>query len=333
MEGMDRPVRCRNQEIVIVLLLSLCFSGCGKAGGDRAIVSSAPGPTVAQEGKTPSESGIPAPVSSRAGGVSLALVPAGPDALTGVRAVFLNSPPGSKVALEDLRWYVNGGETRGGTDRLAGTSLRRGDVITARAQVTVNDERISVDSSKAIVQNALPEIVSVSISPQAPKKGDTLRLVVSSRDADGDPVSHRCRWFQDDREIPGETAETLSPGKGTKNSWIHAEVQVYDGIALGSKAFSPKVRIVNAPPVVEGVDVSRGSGERYTGRVRVTDPDGDPVSIRPKSLPEGVTLSGTAVSWEESAVPQGRGIPVVLLVSDGDGGDIEYVFRISRSQN
>src|SRR3990170_3006334 len=84
------------------------------------------------------------------------------------------------------------------------------------------------------------------------------------------------------------------------------------------------------PPVVEGVDVSKGSGARYTGRVRVRDPDGDPVSIRPKSLPEGVTLSGTVLSWEESAVPQGSEIPVVLLVSDGDGGDIEYVFRISR---
>jgi hypothetical protein len=197
----------------------------------------------------------------------------------------------------------------------------------------VNGERISVDSPKAIVQNALPEIVSVSISPPAPKKGATLRLVVSSRDADGDPVSHRCRWFLDDKEIPEGTAETLSPAKGSKNSWVHAEVQAYDGIALGSKAFSPKVRIVNAPPVVEGVDVSRGSGERYTGRVRVTDPDGDPVSIRPKSVPEGVTLSGTALSWEESAVPQGSEIPVILLVSDGDGGDIEYVFRISRSQN
>src|SRR3989304_9046283 len=103
-EGMDRPVRCRNQEIVIVLLLSLCFSGCGKAGGDRAIVSSAPDPTVAQEGKTPSESGIPAPVSSRAGGVSLALVPAGPEALTGVRAALLNYPPGGTVAPAVLRW-------------------------------------------------------------------------------------------------------------------------------------------------------------------------------------------------------------------------------------
>jgi hypothetical protein len=324
----------RRPEIgIVVLLLSLCFSGCGKAGGDRAKVSSPSDPTVASEGKTPSESGIPVPISSRAGGVSLGLVPAGPDALTGVRAVVLNSPPGSKVALEDLRWYVNGGETRGEIDRLAGTSLRRGDVVTARAQVTVNGERISVYSTKAIVQNALPEIVSVSISPPAPKKGDTLRLVVSSRDADGDPVSHRCRWFLDDREIPAETAETLSMEKGTRNSWVHAEVQVYDGIALGSKAFSPKVRIVNAPPVVEGVDVSKGSGARYTGRVRVMDPDGDPVSIRPKSLPEGVTLSGTVLSWEESAVPQGSEIPVVLLVSDGDGGDIEYVFRLSRSQN
>src|SRR3990172_8949163 len=238
-EGMDRPVRDERPEIVIlVLLLSLCFSGCGKAGGDRAMVSSPSDPTVAKEGKPPSESGIPSPVSSRAGGVSLGLVPAGPDALTGVRAVVLNSPPGSKVSLEDLHWYVNGGETKGDIDRLAGTSLRRGDAITARAQVTVNDERISVDSPKAIVQNALPEIVSVSISPQAPKKGDTLRLVVSSRDADGDPVSHRCRWLLDDREIREETAETLSPGKGTKNSWVHAEVQVYDGIALGSKAFS-----------------------------------------------------------------------------------------------
>src|SRR3972149_11661728 len=155
----------RPENLIVVLLLSLCFSGCGKAGGDRAMGSSPSDPTVASEGKPPSESGIPAPVSSRAGGGSLGLVPTGPDAQTGVRAVLLNSPPGSKVALEDLRWYVNGGGTRGGTDRLAGRAPRRGGGIRARAQVTVNDERISVDSSKAIVQNALPQIVSALSSP------------------------------------------------------------------------------------------------------------------------------------------------------------------------
>jgi hypothetical protein len=41
-----------------------------------------------------------------------------------------------------------------------------------------------------------------------------------------------------------------------------------------------------------------------------------------------VALSGTALSWRESDLPPGKDAPVVLLLSDGDGGDVEFSFLL-----
>jgi hypothetical protein len=233
---------------------------------------------------------------------------------------------------ENFRWFVNGAEIEGEKNRLPGKTLRRDDIVHALATVTVNGEVISLESSPSTIGNAPPETLSADLSPLAPKTGDEIRAVSRGRDADGDTVTFRVRWFVNDEEIPGETAETLSLKKVSKGSWVHAEIQSFDGIVVGSKLLTPKILVVNSPPVVHRVAFTQGEGSVYSANVVVTDPDGDPVTIRQKTLPEGVVLSGSVLTGDGSSLPPGTESPVVLRISDGDGGDIEYSFRLTSSQ-
>lgn len=319
----------------VAVLLSasviLCLGfGCGKEGGDRTTKVSSAEPMRQQEAAHTKETAMPATMPDS--NVSLKLVPENPDALTGLRAELAGAPPGGRLVPGNFRWFVNGVETEGEKDRLPGNYLRRDDIVHASATVAVHGEDVSLESPPATVRNARPETVSADLSPLAPKTGDVVRVAGRGRDADGDTVTFRVRWFVNDEEISGETAETVSLEKVPKGSWVHAEVQSFDGIAAGSKMFTPKILVVNAPPIVDRVVFTQGEGSVFSAQVMVTDPDGDPVTIREKTLPEGVVLSGNVLSGEVSSLPPGTEAPVVLRISDGDGGDIEYSFRLTSSK-
>jgi hypothetical protein len=210
--------------------------------------------------------------------------------------------------------------------------IRRGDRVRASAELAVNGERVTLASREVAVRNCLPEVLAADLSDTAPKTGQELRVLVKGKDDDGDPVSFRYRWFLNEKEAEGQSANAHSLEKVPKGTWVHAEVQAFDGIDPGSKRFTSRVLVVNSPPVVEQVSITRGEGGYFTANLRVRDADGDPVTLRAKTLPEGVALSGTALSWRESAIPPGKEATVVLLVSDGDGGDLEYSFRLNAGQ-
>lgn len=314
--------------IAVAAYLLVASSGCGSREGERASVPSRSGspPTVSVAASTPAST---AP-SSWAGKIALGLAPVNPDAQSGVRASLI-VPAGTPASVERVRWIVNGEQLESEGMRLAGRPLRRGDVVSAKAEVRVSAERFVVSSSDVTIGNSLPEATSAELVPATPKAGDTLRVVAVGRDADGDLVSFRYRWFVNGKESPGDNTSLFAVRKGSRDAWIHAEVEAHDGIAEGSRLFTPKVQVLNAPPAVEKVDMGR-DGNRFTATVRVSDPDGDPVDLQAKSLPHGVSLSGKVLSWEADAISVRTESLVVLVLSDGHGGDVEYSFGLVSSQ-
>ena len=144
-------------------------------------------------------------------------------------------------------------------------------------------------------------------------------------------MTFRYRWYANDKDVAGETGDSFRVRRGMKGMWIQAEVQAFDGVAEGSRLRTPKVQVLNAPPVVDQLEV-KGDGAKFTAVVRASDPDGDPLVLLAKSLPSGVALVGNTLRWDAAAVPPGTEIPVVLRVADGDGGEIEYSFRLSSAQ-
>jgi hypothetical protein len=264
-------------------------------------------------------------------GFALRLLPENPDVLTGIRAS-LSMPGGrEKVTMGRVHWYINGTEVAIENPQLPGTSYRRGDVVSARAEVQRKEGEFILSAPAVTVRNALPDSVSADFSTLVPVAGDTVRVSALGKDPDGDVVTFRFQWYANDKLLEGEPGDSFRLRKGMKGMWIQAEVQAFDGIAEGSRLRTPKVQVLNAPPVVDQLEV-KGDGTKFTAIVRASDPDGDPLVILAKSLPPGAALIGNILSWDAVAVPPGTDIPVVLRISDGDGGEIEYSFRLSSAQ-
>jgi hypothetical protein len=323
---MDSSMKTRAIVLLFVLLFLSFGSGCGKEGGNRTTGVS-PVDSMIQKEVPRQERASPSPKPET--NVSLKLLPENPDALTGIRVKLESAAPGSRILEENLRWFVNGAEIGRGNVRLQGKYIQRGETVHVLATVVVNGEEIFLESAPVTVENSYPETVSAELSPLAPRTGEVVRVVAKGRDADGDPVTFRVRWFVNDKEISGESSDLFSLKTVPKGSWLHAEVQSFDGIAAGSKMLTSKVLVVNSPPVVDRVTIAQGDGSVYSASVMVTDPDGDPVTIHQKTLPEGVVLSGNILTGDVSSFPPGTEAPVVLHISDGDGGDIEYSFRLA----
>ncbi len=293
------------------------LSGCGRE--ERRIPPSSRGASTA---------GGPAPASP------VSLMPEKPDVRTGIRAVLTGLPRGASASVKKVRWFINGTEySTYEEEQLPGNMIRKGDVVRARAEIETGGKTLAVESSEAAVRNSPPDVVAADLSDLAPKTGMEIRAIPTGRDADGDPVTFLYRWFLDGKEVPGETANFLSLAGVAKGTWVHAEIQATDGSDSGPIFYTPKIRVVNTPPKVAQVAIIKGTGGRYAANVRARDADGDPVTIVAKSLPPGVDLTENTLSWEEGAVRPGMDKPVVLLLSDGDGGEVEYSFFLSSGKN
>ena len=306
--------------------------GCGGGGGAGSPKGVQPGSALPPAGSTgPQDTSKSVVPDTTPQGFALRLIPENPDVLTGIRAS-LSMPGGrEKMTLGRVHWYINGTEVAIENPQLPGTSYRRGDVVSARAEVQRKEGEFILSAPAVTVRNALPDSVSADLSTLVPVAGDTVRVSASGKDPDGDVVTFRYHWHANDKLLEGETGESFRVRKGMKGMWIQAEVQAFDGIAEGSRLRTPKVQVLNAPPVVDQLEV-KGDGTKFTAIVRASDPDGDPLVILAKSIPPGAALIGNILSWDAAAVPPGTDIPVVLRISDGDGGEIEYSFRLSSAQ-
>ncbi len=323
----------------LILLALLAGSGCGKPESTPQPVPRAPGSTGAASGASPasgSSQQVGASVESGSknrGSFQIGIVPTNPDVQTGVRLSFQEIPSGVAMKPGTIRWFVNGGEIKGQADQLPGTQFHKGNLVRATAEGEMNGEPILLSTPELSVRNALPEAVTVSLNPMAPKTGETVRASAQGRDADGDPVSFRYRWFVGGAEVPGQAGDTFALKGIARGAWIHAEAQSFDGEALGSRMFSPQIQIANSPPYVVRVDYTPSSGSTFEARIVTGDPDGDVVSIRGKSLPEGVTLRGNVLSGTRSAVQERGSLPASVIISDGNGAEFEYDFNFSIAPN
>lgn len=306
--------------------------GCGGGGGGGSPKGGQPGsvlPPADSTGPQGASKSVVAETTPQ--GFALRLIPENPDVSTGIRAS-LSMPGGrEKATMRRVQWHIDGTEVVTENPQLPGTSYRRGDVVSARAEVRRKEGEFLLSAPAVTVRNALPDAVSADLSTLVPVAGDSVRVSASGRDPDRDVVTFRYHWYANDKLVEGEIEDSFRIRKGMKGMWIQAEVQAFDGIAEGSRLRTLKVRVLNAPPVVDQLEV-KGDGTKFTAIVRASDPDGDPLVILAKSLPPGVALIGNTLSWDDAAVPPGTEIPVVFRVSDGDGGEIEYSFRLSSEQ-
>ncbi len=175
--------------------------------------------------------------------------------------------------------------------------------------------------------NTPPEIISVRLIPSSPRKGDTIKAEVSTKDAENNRVEVSYKWTKNDVLLP-ETSDTLSIElkRGDK---ISLTVTPFDGKLEGTP-MTVSTYVFNSPPKVLSVPgESKFENGYYTYQVRAIDPDEDKLTYKLKSNQPGMNIDETTglITWKIGKDLSGkRGVSV--LISDNRGGETLHDYYI-----
>jgi hypothetical protein len=179
-------------------------------------------------------------------------------------------------------WYANGALVSQETN-LAGP-LTRGNRI--YVVVTPTDGVATgapVTSDEAIVQNAVPELISAEITPNHPHEDDDLVVEWEGFDADGDPLLADFRWYINGRPNFAVVTDTLPASATVLGDQVYADVFVFDGYELSQVVRTPTIQIENRPPTVDGASITPSVAWEDTVLRCIAgqgaDPEGQPVSF------------------------------------------------------
>jgi PKD repeat protein len=198
-----------------------------------------------------------------------------------LQAVATASDPDQDNFTLTYAWSKNGalqGDLTATT--VPGTRIQTGDAwtVTVKARDTHGAETLA---SKAVtVGNRAPTLTGLTLTPAAPTRSDSLRIVPTATDADGQAVSYRFAWTRNGATQGELTTDKVPQGLLVKGDVWRVTVTPTDGYSDGS-SFETSVVIQNTAPILESatatnvqVQVGRSVALRAEGR----DPDGDPLN-------------------------------------------------------
>jgi len=212
-------------------------------------------------------------------------------------------PEGEPISY-NFEWYVDDTLSLvSTTDVLPSSTTRKGEVWSIR--VTPNDGITDGPSGSASIeiQNSVPSIGAVTISPSEPLSTDTLVCTATGlNDDDEDTIGLTTVWIIDG--IPGAPGSaTLTPAEFSPGDFVACSVTPNDDESTGETVTADAVH-VNVPPVVHSVTVSP---ENPTVADTVhcivgptTDTDGDPVTPFIRWFIDDVDVGATTDSLDSS---------------------------------
>jgi hypothetical protein len=218
-------------------------------------------------------------------------------------------------------WEINGAVVTGEqSSSLKKGRFKKGDTL--KVKLLLNGGSKTVVSDPAVVQNSAPRITWIKIEPFPPTKRDLLTPLITSADADGDPITYTYKWLKEDGSVAGNEA-SLQGSLFNKNEKIILEVIPSDGQVNGP-LFRTAVMIGNALPKITSIPASF-SGKEYLYQVTAEDPDKDPLTFALSKSPSGMTIDPKTglIRWAFTEKDVGTH-PIEIVVSDPEGaGDIQ----------
>ena len=168
--------------------------------------------------------------------------------------------------------------------------------------------------------NSPPVILSVNISPEAPRKNSELSVFIRSQDPNGDSITYHYQWMKNEDEMTGEGKSALKGGNLRKGDLIRVRVIPSDGKDNGKPFLSDPVKILNSAPVVQEVLIEPKAAyvtDRLKANVKCSDIDGDSINYAYKwETKAGVLNEERGEILERGRFKKGDSIVVTVTPND-----------------
>ncbi len=212
-------------------------------------------------------------------------------------------PDGDDFTLS-WRWYRDGRLLSGPSgSTLGSTYFAKGDEL--YVEVRGEDEShpgLPTTSEVLTIGNSAPEIDVLAYESSTVTSSESVVLLISSSDPDGDDVSHAIDWYVDGALVSASDTE-LTSAHFERDSVVYAVVTPTDGEEDGSSATSTSLTILNSPPTapVLAMDPEEPTTDDdllCTVDTDSTDQDGDGVSYSFAWEVDGVVYTDATDTWE-----------------------------------
>jgi len=228
------------------------------------------------------------------------------------------SDPEGDADASTVAWSISGSTIGAGSTLSSG--FAKADTVTCSVTPYDGSSTGTVVTDNLVIDNQVPVVSAVSITPSAATTDDTLTASASTGDGDGDSVSVSYDWSVDGTYV--STGTTLSGATSfDKGQVVEVTATPDDGDDTGSALTSAAITIQNSPPSLSSVAVSPASpapGDTLVCTASgYSDADGDlDVSTYAWSIAGSTVGTGTTYS---GALADGD--VVTCTVTPDDGSD------------
>jgi hypothetical protein len=245
-----------------------------------------------------------------------------------------NSIEGKQVSFR-FRWYVDGILVPGADKHLLEqNAFSKGARVSAEVVPVLNGiEGRPYRSQEITIQNALPIITTLELSPSPAFPGDKITAVVAGSDPDkNDTVTFLCEWQVDGQTVSGAETQVFDTSRLKKKSVIFVTVTPFDGQDKGPALQSPKgIVLSNRAPEFISAPPSKIENNVFLYQAVAKDTDGDPLTYSLVNAPSGMTINGLTglIRWELPVqISERQEINVKISADDGDGGVATQEFSL-----
>lgn len=243
-----------------------------------------------------------------AGKLKVGIVPEVPTADEDLQVVFTGS--GSPT----YRWEKNGQLIDGEQGaRLARKMFARGDGITAVIIANGEEGRAALT-----IQNAPPQVTSVTLTPDNICRGVDITAVPAGSDADGDPIGYRYRWLVNGQELPEDTP-VLKGDRFKGGDRISVKATPHDGYGAGREYATQAFTVPAAAPRFVSTPPPAFSGTTYVYDVKAEDPDGDGLRYALLAAPPGMSINTSSGRVEWPVTRQSGNYTIEIEAKNGKG--------------
>jgi len=172
-----------------------------------------------------------------------------------------------------------------------------------------------------VKENHAPEL---TIGPQEIDEGDTLSLLVTATDPDGDPLLYSAENLPEGAVFDTNRMFTWTPGYDQAGVYT-VTFSVTDGELSDIEEVTITVHNINQAPELTIGPQEINEGDTLSLLVTATDPDGDPLLYSAMNLPEGAVFDTNRMFTWTPGYDQAGVYPVTFSVTDGELSDSEEV--------
>ncbi len=176
-------------------------------------------------------------------------------------ALGVADPDASDAPSAVYRWFVNGLLVASTASISSGYA--KGDTVTVAARAYDGAAYSGYVTAPAVtIQNRLPVMDSLSITPLTAYETSTFNFTATSSDDDGDTVAYQRMWYVNG-SANGVTGTTLTGANFEHGDTVYLRITPWDGTQAGTPLDSNTVTILNSAPALASATITSLGSPAY----------------------------------------------------------------------